>query len=85
MKIIILALCASFILVEVVGWHLKIKKWLKITGRIKPLDCFACLSFWISIVLLFVPTKFINLALIPAVTAIIGQALGKIITDWKLK
>jgi hypothetical protein len=85
MKSIILSLEIAFILVEMVKWQNVIKKVFRRNGRVKPFDCFACLSFWVALVVIFVPAPIIDLAIIPATTAIVGQIIGRIITEWKLK
>lgn len=87
MKVIFLSLATAYILVEILGWHRAIKRilGLKPERRIKPLDCFGCLAFWISIGLVFAPEAWLAKPIIVTATAVLGYKIGKRITEWKLK
>jgi len=52
--IAIAAFCLSYYLVNVVMWHIPLKRALK-RQRVKPFDCVQCLSVWVAIILYFLP------------------------------
>ena len=52
---ILAAIFTAVYLIEVVGWHMIIKRVFKITGRVKPFDCGQCLAAWIGLILYFAP------------------------------
>lgn len=87
MKTVILSLEVAFILVEVARWHIPIKRLLRLPAdkRLKPLDCFPCLSMWVCVALVFTPAQIIDKAFLIATTAVFGQIIGKTLTEWKLK
>jgi hypothetical protein len=62
MKIIIASLVFSFYFIEVAGIADKLKQWLKFKAhqRLKPLDCFICLSVWVAALLYFAPVEVVN-------------------------
>lgn len=80
-------MAAAYTLVEIAHWHRAFNRILRREPhkRIKPLDCFGCLSFWISIPATFAPTTWIDKGTIIAATAVIAHFIGKQITESKLK
>lgn len=52
---ILTAIFMAVYLIEVVGWHMIIKRVFNITGRIKPFDCGQCLAAWFGLILYFTP------------------------------
>jgi len=66
MKIIIAALVFSFYFIEVAGISDKLKQWLRFKPyqRLKPLDCFICLSVWVAAILYFAPVEVVNFVFI---------------------
>jgi hypothetical protein len=60
----IAAFCTAYYLVNVVLWHVPLKRAFK-RQRVKPFDCVQCLSVWFALGLYFLPIELSNaLALI---------------------
>jgi hypothetical protein len=57
---VLAALSLAYFLIDVYGLGYKLKKWFKIKGRVKPFDCNYCLTFWVCVVLYFVPEYYSN-------------------------
>ena len=77
----------SFILTEILKWHIWIKKVYDIPmhKRIKPFDCFMCLSTWLCLGFLFVPIYILTKAFYVFMTMVLSYWIGTIITENKLK
>jgi hypothetical protein len=58
---VIAALAFSYFLISVYGLPFKIKKWFKITGRVKPFDCEYCMTFWLCLIFQFTPDLYTNI------------------------
>jgi len=49
------ALCFAYYFINVAGMHMVIKRLLQVQGRLKPFDCFNCLSVWVALLLYLLP------------------------------
>lgn len=49
------ALCFAYYFINVAGMHMVMKRLLKVQGRLKPFDCFNCLSVWVALALYLLP------------------------------
>lgn len=87
MKTIISSIELAFIIVEIVQFHLIVKRIFGIhkARRVKPFDCITCLSFWVCIGMLFVPYTIIDKIFIVTSATIIAYLLSSYITEKKLK
>ena len=49
------AVCFAYYFINVAGMHMVMKRLLKVQGRLKPFDCFNCLSVWVALLLYLLP------------------------------
>ena len=55
MYTVIAAFCTAYYFVNVAGFHMNLKRALKMPGRLKPFDCVQCLSVWFAVAFYFLP------------------------------
>jgi hypothetical protein len=87
MKTILTSILIAYILVEIVQLDRVVKKIFRINPdkRVKPFDCITCLSFWVCIGLLFVPSSIVKKMFIVTTTTFIASLVSSYITEKKLK
>lgn len=49
--------CLAYYFVNVAGFHMNLKRALKVQGRLKPFDCVNCLTVWFALALYLLPVE----------------------------